>query len=131
MEKAQTKTRDIRFFSKKNDAMVTVHSPRARKYAGILEAREDIVSYECCVALESKANIHVSRAGIRKGYFETPWSTDFIIHYIDGRFGVREMVTAENLMKAAVLEKLEFSRRYWIQQGVLDWKILILSGPEV
>lgn len=130
MEKAQTKTRDIRFFSTKNDAMVTVHSPKARKYAGILEAREDVVKYECCVALESKAYIHVSRAGIRKSYFEMPWSTDFILHYIDGRFGVREMAAVKDMMKAAVLEKLEFSRRYWIQQGVLDWKILIQNGSE-
>lgn len=127
MEKYQRKTRDIRFFSKKNDAMITVHSQQGRMYAGVLEAREDVVSYESCVVLNMAEYIHVSRSGIRKSYFETPWTTDFILNFVDGRFGVREMVSRENIIKAAVLERLEFSRRYWKQKEAFEWKILIIG----
>ena len=46
MEKSKTKTRDILFFSKKNNRMMCVHTEQAREYAQRLEDSEDIACYE-------------------------------------------------------------------------------------
>ena len=128
MEKANSKKRDIRFYSEKNEAICIVHSDYAKKYAQLLETNEEVKHYKACVPLEKQKYEHVAKIGLRKNYFNTEWATDFLIFYVDGRFGVREIVSAnEDLSKQATLEKLEFSRRYWTQQGAFDWKILILK----
>ena len=55
--------------------------------------------------------------------------SDFLIHFADGRTGVRELVTAGGLRRKNIVEKLEFSRRYWAATDVDEWKVVLL--PEV
>lgn len=69
---------------------------------------------------------YVSPVDIRKEYFSVQWSSDFLLHYADGRTAVREIVSPQDFGRRAVLEKLEFSRRYWKPLDV-DWKLLILG----
>ena len=52
MEKAGTKTRDIKFFSQKNNAMMTVHTPVAQEFAQYLEEQPWVASYDTCVPLQ-------------------------------------------------------------------------------
>ena len=127
MEKFREKTREIRFYSKKNNAIIVVHSDWEKKYAGILEKQEDVVSYEANVALKQSEYIHVCQIGIRKSYFSTLWTSNFMLRYVDGRFGIRELVTMENITKQSVQQQLEFSRRYWEQQHAYDWKIVLME----
>ena len=42
MEKQGKRTREIRFYSQKNQAMCSVHSAGARDYTKWLEEREDV-----------------------------------------------------------------------------------------
>lgn len=130
MEKAGVRTRDIQFFSEKNQAMICVHSRRARDFVRWLEQQPWVKSYQTCVPLELDKFQHINPIGIRKEYLQTPWTTDFLIQTADGRKTVREFVDARDFVKKAVIEKLELSRRYWAVLDDSDWK-LIISGEIV
>lgn len=130
MEKAGIKRRDIHFRSDKNKDIVCVHSREAREYARYLEADADVSSYETGMLLDSEKYPFVNPIGIRKEYFSTQWTSDFVVHFANGKTGVRELVTKSGLSKRANIEKLEFSRRYWSMMDVADWKIVVMEKGE-
>ena len=126
MEKTKAKSRDIQFFSEKNQKQLCVHSKLARVYADYLEKNPEIERYEVCEKLEKGQYSKINPVGIRKEYFTRDWSTDFILYYKDGRYGIREIVNEVFLKRRALIEKLEFSRRYWSTTSAIDWKIVIV-----
>lgn len=130
MEKAGVRTRDIQFWSEKNQAMVCVHSRRARDFARWLEQQPWVLSYETCVPLQMDKFSNVNPVDIRREYLSLQWTTDFVIRTADGRTTVREFVDARDFSKKAVIEKLELSRRYWAIMDVTDWR-LVVSGEIV
>lgn len=130
MEKAGIRTRDIRFFSEKNQKMICVHSRWARNFAKHLEKQSWVTSYETCVPLDLDRFQNVSPVDIRREYLQTPWTSDFLIQTADGRKSIREFVDARDFTKKAVMEKLELSRRYWAILDITDWK-LVISGEIV
>jgi hypothetical protein len=125
MEKVGVHTRDIRFFSQKNQKMICVHSQAAKDYAKYLEDQPHIIGYETCELLRAERFQYVSPLNIRKEYWVKKWTTDFLLHYADGRTGVREVLDKQDLTKRADVEKLELSRRYWAGLDVSDWKVVI------
>lgn len=125
MEKARVRTRDIRFYSEKNQQMVCVHSRRARDFARWLEQQAWVAGYETCVPLSLDKLPHVNPVDIRKEYLNVEWTTDFVIRTADGQMAVREFVAAQDFSKKSVLEKLELSRRYWSALDIADWKLII------
>ena len=127
MEREGIKTRDIRSFSQKNQQMVCVHSRQARDYAKSLEEQENVKSYEAGVLLDMGRYVHISPVDIRRDYFKERWTSDFLLEYADGRKGIRELVFSSNLKKRAVIERLEFSRRYWKVLNVEDWKAVVIG----
>lgn len=127
MEKSGTRTRDIQFFSDKNQKMICVHSRKARDFARWLEQQSWVVGYETCVPLELDRFQHINPIDIRKEYLQIPWTTDFLIRTADWRKTVREFVDTRDFTKKAIIEKLELSRRYWAILDVTDWK-LVISG---
>jgi len=127
MDKAGGKCRDIKFRSEKNGKVVCVHSEAARAYARVLEADENVVSYEAGFILDREKYQYIDTLDIRKEYFDTVWAFDFVIYYVDGKFGIREIVSEAMLEKRANIEKLEFSRRYWAVSGAADWKLVIME----
>ena len=130
MEKLGSKTRDIKFYSKKNQTMVMVHSKEARAYTKYLESMEQVASYVAGKALDAERLQMVPRVDIRGEYFETQWQTDFYLIFADGTVGIRELAAAGDLTKRAAVEKLELSRRYWSAAGVTNWKIVWMGGNE-
>ena len=126
VEKVGVKTRDIQFYSEKGGIIIKVHSKQARDYAKWLEGETWVESYEAACPWDMTRYPHIDRIGIRPAYFETEWASDFLLHYADGRVGVRELVTAKQLQKKADLEKLELSRRYRAVLDVSDWKVVII-----
>lgn len=126
MKKSEKRRREIRFYSKKNEQIVVVHTEREKKYAEILEKKGDVQSYEANAMLDMSKYIHVQRLSIRNSYFAVQWSSDFLLHYTDGRIGIRELLSLDDLMKPSIQQQLEFSRRYWLQQA-FDWKIVIMG----
>ena len=125
MEKAGVHTRDIRFFSQKNRKMICVHSQVAKDYAKYLEDQPHVIGYETSELLQMDRFQHISPLNIRKAYLAEKWTTDFLLHYADGRTGVREILDKQDLTKRADVEKLELSRRYWAGLDVSDWKVVI------
>lgn len=125
MNRTGAKTRDFQWWSHKNEAMVRVHSKPARDYGRYLEGHPSVERYEAGAVLEMERLPHVSRAGIRKAYFEVEWCSDFRIQFSDGHIGVRELASAASLEKLAVVEKLELSRRYWAAMDISDWKVVL------
>ena len=125
MQKAGVKTRAIRFFSKKNDKMICVHSAMARDYAKWLEEQPRVSRYETDVPLTSDYLAHVSRVDIRHSYFDTDWVSDFMLILADGRKEIHEIVTAEQLCRRASVEQLELSRRYWKALDISGWKVVV------
>ena len=113
MERPGTKRRDIHFQSNKNGTVFCTHTEYAREYARLLEMDAEVISYEVGVELDLEKYSYIQGTDIRKDYMDGLWMSDFLIHYADGKKGVREIVTEEMLEKRAVIEKLEFSRRYW------------------
>ena len=108
--------------------MVCLHSPTARDYAKYLEKQPWVESYEVGAPLSEELYCHISPVGIRGLYFKTSWVSDFLLHFADGRRGIRELVRADNLQKASTVERLEFSRRYWTATDVDKWKIVLVPG---
>ena len=127
MQKSGVKTRDIRFFSEKNDTMICVHTPLARDYAKWLEDQPWVERYETGVLLDASQMDHVSRVDIRSNYFETVWESDFMLIHADGRKEIREIISAEQLRKRAIVEQLELSRRYWSALDVSGWKVVVME----
>lgn len=127
MEKAGVRTRDIQFFSEKNQRMVCVHSRRARDFAKYLERQPWVASYETCVPLDLDRFRNVNPVDIRREYLSLQWTTDFLIRTADGQTSVREFADTADFTKKAVIEKLELSRRYWTVLDVSDWKLVIFS----
>lgn len=130
MNKTGGKCRDIIFKSNKNQKVMCVHSREAREYAKVIEEDPRVLTYEINVQLDMKKYVYVNPIDIRKEYFEISWTTDFLLHYVDGSVGIREMVIKSKLSKRSEIEKLEFSRRYWSASDVLDWKIVIVDKKE-
>ena len=128
MERAGKKTRDIQFYSEKNGRMVCLHSPAARDYAKYLEEQSWVESYDAGAPLSEELYCHVSPVGIRGLYFKTSWASDFLLHFADGRRGIRELVRADMLQKASTAERLEFSRRYWASTDIDEWKVVLVPG---
>lgn len=127
MEKAGIRTRDIQFFSEKNQAMVCVHSRRARDFAKWLEQQPWVANYETCVPLALDKFPHVNPVDIRREYLSLQWITDLLIRTADGQIAVREFADLKDFSKKAVIEKLELSRRYWAILDISDWKLVVSS----
>ena len=83
--------------------------------------------YETGVLLYASQMDHVSRVDIRSNYFETAWESDFMLIHADGRKEIREIISAEQLRKRAVVEQLELSRRYWSALDVSGWKVVVME----
>ncbi|MCX4292372.1 MAG: hypothetical protein OSJ36_11360 [Odoribacter sp.] len=126
MEKIGQKTRNINFYSEKNGKMVCLHSRHARDYAKYLEAQSWVERYEAGPPLSQELYAHVSSVGIRGAYFQVSWASDFLIQFADGRKGIRELVAADGLRRKNIIEKLEFSRRYWSATDIDSWKVVLL-----
>lgn len=88
--------------------------------ARMLNADLSIVQIEC--------NIPLSLDEIPTDDLNLPsetYTTDFVIHFAAGKIAVREAVFRSHLSRLSVAERLELSRRYWHQQGIDDWGIII------
>ena len=131
MHKDKARTRDIYFFSQKSNQMMCVHSERAREHARRLEEDGGVESYEVNVQLNIDQYPYLSAVDIRASYFQTQWTSDFMVRYQDGRREIQEIVNVEDLKKRAVIEKLELSRRYWELMQVSKWCVVLESGGEV
>ena len=127
MQKANKKHRDIFFKSDKNDGVISVCSAAAKEYAKTLEIDMDVAFYETNVNLNKEKYQYMNPLYIRKLYFETEWTTDFVITYKDGKKKVRELVSKEMLSNRADMDRLEFSRRYWSLVKNVEWKILLIE----
>lgn len=127
MDKAGMKTRDIRFFSGKNNQIICIHSKWARDYAKHLEQQPWVQSYQAAVPLEPDYMQHVSPVDIRSLYFQSEWATDFLIVFANGRKGIRELVHRADLTKRAMVERLELSRRYWTARDIDEWKVVLVD----
>ena len=130
MERPGKRRRDIHFQSNKNDSTYCTHTELARQYARLLEVNTEVEAYGVEVELDQEKYPYIPRVDIRKEYFEGAWVSDFVIRFANGTIAIREIVTEEMLSKRSVLEKLEFSRRYWALSGVDSWKIVIMEKEE-
>lgn len=130
MEPYGKKGRSISFYSGKNESMITVYSQEVKGYADSLETNSDVKNYEVHVPLSKDLYININPIDIRKVYFEEEWTSDFLLHYIDGTLGVRELVWKDALNKRAVIEQIELSRRYWSLKDVKDWKLVVLERKQ-
>ena len=111
MNKAGNKTRDLSFMSAKNGKMMTVHTEQAMQYAIRLENDPTVISYVTNHPLEPD-EIEAEQ-GVRKSYYETQWTSDFVITFTDCTMGIRELVSASKLTKRSEIEKLQLSHSYW------------------
>ena len=127
MEKLNLKCRKIKFLSKKNQMVVTVNSKHAKQYAFVLEEKKEVESYEVAKELDMVVCQQIDPIDIRKEYFSTEWTSDFVIHFVDGTTGIRELADESSLFKRSTIEKLEFSRRYWELLKIDNWKLVIVK----
>lgn len=130
MEKTNVKGRKIKYQSLKNDSVLSVTSKNARMYARILEDQKEIKKYEVSKQLDKEIFQQISPVDIRKEYFQTEWTSDFVLYFENEKIAVRELVDKKDLFKRATIEKLEFSRRYWEILKITDWKIVLIGGDE-
>lgn len=127
MRKFGVKSRDISFYSKKNQGIIRVHCRSARKYAEKLETDLSVKTYLVNHRLDSAFMSRIDHVDIRKEYFTQDWSTDFVVTMQEGSVLVCELATMKELQSRASIEKLELSRRYWMLKGCDSWKIIIVQ----
>lgn len=127
MKKAGQTTRDIQFYSNKNQNMVVVHSEAGRRYAEFLENQDNVLRYQCVVPLDKQLFQRLSHVEVRKSHWNVNWTSDFLLTFVDGLQAVREIVTAKGLTVDSTREQLELSRRYWSAGGITDWAIIIVG----
>ena len=104
MRKQVQKERCTKIMLTKCKAVCHLYDKVQLAAAKMLDAEPAIFQFECNVPI---------------------YTTDFVLHYDDGHTAVREAVFRSYLSRPSVAEKLELSRRYWQQQGISDWGIII------
>lgn len=126
MEPVKQRIRRIRFNSKKNNSVIEVNTEFAMHYAQNLEKDNDVMRYQANVMLDISKYKFIDAIGIKKSYFDSNWLSSFKIWKRNGDIAVREIVLQHNINRPSQVQKLEFSRRYWEQEGVTDWKIILV-----
>lgn len=126
MKKKDAKMREISFSSKKNVAIRSVHSKAMRIVAELLENDERVVRYETNIKIDTSLITDV--VGIRPAYLNEEWTSDFRIYYEDGNIVVWEVLEESQSEKKSALEQLEVSRRFWKNQSINDWNIILVTG---
>lgn len=127
MRNQKSKTQSVKFMSRKNGKVVTVFSEPAKRYAQKLEDDPNVKSYEVNIPLDNWQQT-ISRVGLRKEYMDVEWTSDFLIIFQDDSVGIRELTPERCFVKAAEMEKLEISRRYWKAGHVANWMIVATEG---
>lgn len=125
MEYANKPTREIRYFSAKNNREMIVHTEPAKDYAELLENNIDVASYETCKLLDINQYDNIPTLEMRTELFGKTWTSDFVIYMKNGEVSVRELCYRQNFLRKMNLQRLEFSRRYWQGLGIDDWKIVL------
>ena len=82
------------------------------KFADVLEASDDVVSFRVNVELVGLA-------------LDGKYTSDFVATKTDGTLMVRECVYRDKLTKPLTCKMLDASREYWLGHGVTDWGIVI------
>lgn len=125
MNKNPSSILDIRFSSPKTVDMVVVHLREGIDYAKRLDVNDNVLSYETDVPLNSWQD-KTNPVGIRKAYLQMGWKSDFLLKLADGTTVIRELVKKADLVKKAVVEQLEISRRYWTSANV-GWAVVVVD----
>lgn len=120
MRKQVQKERCTKIMLTKCKAVCCLYDKVQLAAAKMLDAEPAIFQFEC--------NVPILCNDIPANDLNLPsetYTTDFVLHYDDGHTAVREAVFRSYLSRPSVAEKLELSRRYWQQQGISDWGIII------
>ena len=120
MRKKVQKERCTKIMLTKCKAVCCLYDKVQLAAAKMLDAEPAIFQFEC--------NVPILCNDIPANDLNLPsetYTTDFVLHYDDGHTAVREAVFRSYLSRPSVAEKLELSRRYWQQQGISDWGIII------
>ena len=131
MNKIDLNKRTIRFYSEKEKQILTVFNEPAYIYAMNLETDDMISNYKIAVELNKSQFIQIDTVGLRNEMFNQNWYSDFLIQYDDGSLAVRELLDKNKINYLKELRKLEFSRRYWKQQNINDWKIVLYDVENI
>ena len=131
MNKIDLNKRTIRFYSEKEKQILTVFNEPAYIYSMNLETDDMISNYKIAVELNKSQFIHIDTVGLRNEMFNQNWYSDFLIQYDDGSLAVRELLDKNKINYLKELRKLEFSRRYWKQQNINDWKIVLYDAENI
>lgn len=120
MRKQVQKERCTKIMLTKCKAVCCLYDKVQLAAAKMLDAEPAIFQFEC--------NVPILCNDIPANDLNLPsetYTTDFVLHYDDGHTAIREAVFRSYLSRPSVAEKLELSRRYWQQQGISDWGIII------
>ena len=120
MRKQVQKERCTKIMLTKCKAVCCLYDKVQLAAAKMLDAEPAIFQFEC--------NVSILCNDIPANDLNLPsetYTTDFVLHYDDGHTAIREAVFRSYLSRPSVAEKLELSRRYWQQQGISDWGIII------
>lgn len=128
MQKRKGSAREISFFSKKCECVISVFGSEARSLAEKLEKDDGVLKYESRVPLLINPS-EVSLIGIRSTYLKEDWVSDFLVETIEGNSLIIEAIAEAKLDKKAEIEKLELSRRYWSSKGI-KWKLYIVEDSK-
>lgn len=84
-------------------------------YLNILNDDPDIKEVVCNIPLEGSPD---EKNPNRK------YTTDFLCIRNNGNKIVRECVDRSHLSKPMTIRLLDASRKYWLEQGIVDWRIV-------
>lgn len=120
MRKKVTKERCAKLWLNKCEKVCHLYDKVQRAWAEQLQRDETVKSFQVNVPLDNAS-------GMSPSGWQPPemYTTDFVIVLQDGTSAVREAEYRQNLNKPSTVDKLEYSRRYWLNRGISDWGIIV------
>lgn len=95
-----------------------MYSVLQRRYADILEADDQVKTFEINVPVE---------IDVEKGVY----TTDFLIELTDGTKTVKECVFRKHLCQPKTVNLLSQSKRFWEAKGIEKWGLVLDAANNV
>lgn len=96
-----------------------------QKFRGVCKTYDEI-SYRLADILSEDEEIKEIRCNVPlEGFPEGDYTTDFVCTKDNNELMVRECVYRKHLTKPLTIKLLDASRKFWLERGVIDWKIVV------
>lgn len=126
MRKKRQKGQCTKIQISKSEEICRCYDKLTKAYAYQLDGDDGIAEFSMNVLLDFDKYTAISKVPT----LLEPYMTDFLVKRMDGSIAVRECVFRHVLSRKHVIDLLQISMDYWLQQGISDWGIVIDAAKD-